>query len=144
MGELTLAVLCLSQHTNIHVFMGFTSCMKTVEVTRSKNLNSGIPVKGTMSIFIDTLRASGIRGIYRGVNAVALRQITNWSSRIGISRFAEDKIRTIRGKSTTQPLSVADKILASAIGGALSCWNQPFEVSWYLGCVTLRQFEGLC
>ncbi|KAJ3365519.1 Mitochondrial DNA replication protein yhm2, partial [Kappamyces sp. JEL0680] len=28
----------------------------------------------------------------------------------------------------TKPLPAAQKILASAIGGALSCWNQPIEV----------------
>lgn len=102
--------------------------MKTVEVTRTKNKQAGAAVPGTMQTFLDILRTKGIRGINRGVNAVALRQITGWSSRIGISRFAEGNIKTIRGKSQTDKLTFGEKICASTLGGALSCWNQPFEV----------------
>ncbi|ETS76102.1 Mitochondrial DNA replication protein YHM2 [Pestalotiopsis fici W106-1] len=108
--------------------MGSTTCMKTIEVTRSKNVQLGVLDRSTTAIFADILKTQGIRGIYRGVNAVALRQITGWSSRMGISRFSEEKIRALRGKKKGQKTSFAEKILASSIGGALSCWNQPFEV----------------
>lgn len=107
--------------------------MKTVEVTRTKNVQAGAKVPGTMTTFLDILRTKGIRGVNKGVNAVALRQITGWSSRIGISRLADGWIRTATGKPKEQKLNAAEKILASTIGGALSCWNQPFEVCRFSG-----------
>lgn len=102
--------------------------MKTVEVTRQKSAASGARVPGTMETFFGILRTQGIRGVNKGVNAVAMRQITGWASRMGISRFAEGQIRIFRGREATTPLSFGEKIAASTIGGALSCWNQPLEV----------------
>ncbi|TDZ34278.1 Citrate/oxoglutarate carrier protein [Colletotrichum spinosum] len=107
---------------------GVTTCMKTVEVTRQKGLGTAGKTPGTVEVFLQILREKGIRGVNRGVNAVALRQITGWSSRIGISRVAEGQIRSFRGKSSTDKLAPGEKIVASIVGGALSCWNQPFEV----------------
>ncbi|WAO96776.1 Hypothetical protein NCS54_01446000 [Fusarium falciforme] len=112
-----------------YLTMGFTTCMKTVEVTRTKNAMTGARVPGPMEAFFDILRTKGIRGVNRGVNAVALRQITGWSSRIGIARLAETNIRSFKGKSAKDKLSFGETVAASTIGGALSCWNQPFEVS---------------
>ena len=103
--------------------------MKTVEVTRTKLGTEGAKVPGTMETFFQILREEGIRCVNKGVNAVALRQVTGWSSRIGISRFAEESIRSMSGKRKNEKLKFGEKILASTIGGALSCWNQPFEVS---------------
>ncbi|KAI2893776.1 hypothetical protein CBS63078_9034 [Aspergillus niger] len=80
-----------------YLTMGMTTCMKTVEVTRSKMSVGGA-------------------------------KVTGWSSRIGISRFAEESIRKVNGKAKDEKLKFGEKILASTIGGALSCWNQPFEV----------------
>ncbi|CVL00287.1 related to suppressor protein of mitochondrial histone mutant [Fusarium mangiferae] len=111
-----------------YLTMGMTTCMKTVEVTRPKNVQPGVRVPGTMEIFLDILRKEGIRGVNRGVNAVALRQISGWASRIGIARFAEDQIRSLQSKPADAKLSFWEKIAASTVGGALSCWNQPFEV----------------
>ena len=111
-----------------YLTMGVTTCMKTIEVTRTKSGKAGVPVPGTMQTFLDILKTKGIRGVNRGVNAVALRQITGWSSRIGISRFAEGMIRRATGKEENTKLTFGEKIAASTIGGALSCWNQPFEV----------------
>lgn len=114
-----------------YLTMGMTTCMKTVEVTRTKTAVGGGKPAGTMEVFFQILRTKGIRGINKGVNAVALRQITGWSSRIGISRVAESQIRLLGSKSADQKLSFGEKVAASTIGGALSCWNQPFEVcSW--------------
>ncbi|KAG8819236.1 hypothetical protein FRC19_010015 [Serendipita sp. 401] len=70
----------------------------------------------------------GIAGINKGVNAVALRQMTNWGSRMGFARLAESSIRNMKGKSEKEPLGALDKILSSTIGGALATWNQPIEV----------------
>ncbi|PYI09506.1 mitochondrial DNA replication protein [Aspergillus sclerotiicarbonarius CBS 121057] len=111
-----------------YLTMGMTTCMKTVEVTRSKIGAQGAKVPGTMETFFQILREKGIRGVNKGVNAVALRQVTGWSSRIGISRFAEESIRSMNGKGKDEKLQFGEKILASTVGGALSCWNQPFEV----------------
>ncbi|KAI9338752.1 mitochondrial carrier domain-containing protein [Obelidium mucronatum] len=103
--------------------MGFCTFMKTVEVTRHKG-GSG-PQQSTIQIALDILKREGIAGINKGVNAVAVRQCTNWGSRFGLSRIAED---VIKGKDKNRKLSDMEKIAASSIGGALSTWNQPIEV----------------
>ncbi|KAL1925664.1 uncharacterized protein VTP21DRAFT_547 [Calcarisporiella thermophila] len=106
--------------------MGFCTFMKTVEITRAKA--PGDAKISTWKIAGDILRREGIRGINKGVNAVALRQSTNWASRLGLSRLAETTIRKIWGVSEKDPLTNAQRIAASAIGGGLSVWNQPIEV----------------
>lgn len=108
--------------------MGFCTCMKTVEITKHKVAASGVKPPGTLETFMQIYRAEGIRGINKGVNAVAVRQVTNWGSRFGLSRVAENSIRSFRGKGETDKLSVGEKILASGLGGGLSAWNQPIEV----------------
>ncbi|ORX63073.1 mitochondrial carrier [Hesseltinella vesiculosa] len=107
--------------------MGFCTFMKTVEVTRHKSATK----ESTFKIAADIFKKEGIAGINKGVNAVALRQCTNWASRFGLTRFAQDAIVKARyGESANaqQKLSTADRIMASVIGGSLSCWNQPIEV----------------
>jgi hypothetical protein len=108
--------------------MGFTTCMKTVEITRHKQAQTGTKPASTWAVFADIYRREGIAGVNKGVNAVAVRQCTNWGSRIGLARLAETMIRKIRGKRETDSLGAMDKILASTIGGALATWNQPIEV----------------
>ena len=66
--------------------MGFCTCMKTVAMTKHKALETGKKPPGTMETFMAIYRAEGIRGINKGVNAVAVRQVTNWGSRFGLSR----------------------------------------------------------
>lgn len=68
--------------------MGFCTCMKTVEMTKHKVAAAGMKPPGTLETFMDIYRREGIRGINRGVNAVAVRQVTNWGSRFGLSRVA--------------------------------------------------------
>lgn len=108
--------------------MGFCTNLKTAEITRHKVAATGVKPPSTFKVFADLWRAQGIRGINRGVNAVAIRQCTNWGSRIGLSRLAEDWVRTLTKKEKTQGLSVVEKIGCSALGGGLSCWNQPIEI----------------
>jgi hypothetical protein len=108
--------------------MGFCTCMKTVEITKHKAAAGGAKPPGTIETFMGIYRAEGIRGINKGVNAVAIRQVTNWGSRFGLSRMAETGIRRMTGKEHGEKLSVLEKITASAIGGGLSAWNQPIEV----------------
>jgi hypothetical protein len=64
--------------------MGFCTFMKTVEVTRHKQGSANAPVPSTLSVAANVFRKEGIRGLNRGVSAVALRQMTNWGSRFGI------------------------------------------------------------
>jgi len=108
--------------------MGFCTCMKTAEITRHKQAASGVKPPGTWSVFMDIYRREGLAGINKGVNAVALRQMTNWGSRMGFARLAEQTIRKARGKAEGDRLGALDRIASSSIGGALGCWNQPIEV----------------
>lgn len=108
--------------------MGFCTCMKTVEITKHKESLAGRAPPGTMATFMDIWRREGMAGINKGVNAVAVRQVTNWGSRFGLSRLAENGIRNMTNKNDGQKLSAPEKILASALGGGLSAWNQPIEV----------------
>eukprot|EP01126_Amoeba_proteus_P001990 TRINITY_DN10624_c0_g1_i1.p1 TRINITY_DN10624_c0_g1~~TRINITY_DN10624_c0_g1_i1.p1 ORF type:complete len:304 (-),score=33.31 TRINITY_DN10624_c0_g1_i1:158-1069(-) len=102
--------------------VGFCTFMKTVEVTRHKQVGSHVP---SWKIARSVLQEEGIRGINKGVTAVALRQMTNWGSRIGISRLSES---LFKGNDQDRKLTVYERLLASVIGGALGCWNQPIEV----------------
>jgi len=104
--------------------MGFCTFMKTVEVTRSKALAGSANVS-TWSIAYGVWQREGFRGLNKGVSAVALRQMTNWGSRFGISRFTEN---LLKGSDKNKQLSKTERLIASIIGGALSCWNQPIEV----------------
>ncbi|KAF9183646.1 hypothetical protein BGZ51_000948 [Haplosporangium sp. Z 767] len=107
--------------------MGFCTFMKTVEITRHKATGAAAQMS-TFQVASDIFKREGIRGINKGVNAVAVRQCTNWGSRLGLSRLAEETIRKVRGTDSALPLSAWEKIAASAIGGGLSIWNQPIEV----------------
>ncbi|EIM19968.1 mitochondrial carrier [Wallemia mellicola CBS 633.66] len=108
--------------------MGFCTCMKTVEITRHKEAASGVPPPSTWKVFGDIYKAEGIAGINKGVNAVALRQMTNWGSRMGFARLSESLIRKARGKTDGEKLNLPDKVASATIGGALATWNQPIEV----------------
>jgi len=108
--------------------MGFCTCMKTVEITRHKQAATGVKPPSTFAVFGDIYRREGIAGINKGVNAVAIRQMTNWGSRFGLSRLAEGQIRVFTGKEEGERLNAYEKISASALGGGLSAWNQPIEV----------------
>jgi hypothetical protein len=102
--------------------------MKTVEITRHKQASKGVVPASTWAVFMDIYRREGLAGINKGVNAVAIRQCTNWGSRMGFARLAESSIRSVQGKTDKDKLGAAEKILSSSIGGALATWNQPIEV----------------
>lgn len=57
---------------------------------------------------------------------------------MGFARAAEAPIRRARGKEPGERLGVGEKVGAATVGGALSCWNQPFEVS---ECAERRRWE---
>ncbi|KAG2220027.1 hypothetical protein INT45_012203 [Circinella minor] len=105
--------------------MGFCTFMKTVEVTRHKSAVK----ESTFKVASDIFKREGIRGINKGVHAVAVRQCTNWASRFGFARWAQDTIVRVRyGEDTKMKPTAIDRVLSSMVGGALSCWNQPIEV----------------
>lgn len=111
-----------------YLTMGFCTCMKTVEITRAKQAVLAGAQQTSWQVFRDIFRREGIRGINKGVNAVAIRQMTNWGSRFGFLRLAEDRIKSVTGKGADDKLNTVEKIAASTIGGGLSAWNQPIEV----------------
>ena len=96
-------------------------------MTRAKQAGTKSP--STLTICRQIVASEGIGGLYKGVNAVAMRQMTTWASRIGITRLNESVLRRMLGKSQDSPLSASQKVFSSCVGGAISCWNQPFEVS---------------
>lgn len=55
--------------------------MKTAEITRHKQAAAGIKPPSTWALFAEIFRKEGLRGVNKGVNAVAVRQCTNWGSR---------------------------------------------------------------
>ena len=63
---------------------GFTTCMKTAEITRAKTAASGVKPPSTWAVFADIYRREGLAGVNKGVNAVAVRQCTNWGSRYAV------------------------------------------------------------
>ena len=56
--------------------------------------------------------------------SVAARQISNWASRVGLTELA----RVVVGADRPGAKSVSREIAAGVLGGAMSCWNTPFEV----------------
>jgi hypothetical protein len=109
-----------------YLTMGISTFMKTVEITRHKNV-PGQKEVGTIQLAYQIFQKEGIRGINKGVNAVALRQMTNWGSRLGFSRIGENLIRKTKNDPEGK-LTAGEKITAATIGGGLACWNQPIEV----------------
>ena len=91
-------------------------------------ITAAVTGDGKMSFYertVTTYRDKGIAGFYRGGTALMLRQGSNWASRQGIT----DIIRNMmKGDDKKKNLSVAQESIAGIIGGALSTWNQPFEV----------------
>ena len=108
--------------------MGFCTCMKTVEITQHKLAATGVKPPSTWATFADIYRKEGIAGINKGVNAVAIRQVTNWGSRFGLTRLTERAVYKVTGKEEGQKLSGFEKVLSAGLGGGLSAWNQPVEV----------------
>jgi hypothetical protein len=87
------------------------------------------PKKGTLTIVSETYARAGIRGFYPGGSAIAFRQATNWASRQGLTEGIRLATREQKYGDRDARLSTNDEILCGVAGGALSCWNHPFEVA---------------
>lgn len=103
--------------------MGFCTFMKTVEVTRHKQ--AGVK-QSTFSVAYDVFKREGIVGLNRGVSAVALRQMTNWGSRFGISRITES---IMKGPDHHRKLSIPEKL-----SGTQNSLIYLFIVLWFVVC----------
>jgi hypothetical protein len=90
--------------------MGFCTFMKTVEVTRHKAADGGKQL-GTWAIAGEVWRREGLRGLNRGVSAVAVRQMTNWGSRFGIARVTES---VLKGEDKSRKLSTSERLLGES------------------------------
>ena len=107
--------------------------MKTIEVTRQKG---GPNTPSTLAVAADILRKEGITGMYRGVSAVALRQMTNWGTRFGVARLTEQVFQ--KGDSKTK-LTKAQRLSASVVGGA-AMWREWQIATNVSVCPTQRLF----
>lgn len=105
--------------------MGPCTLMVTAAVTGDKSVSLLQHAK-------NTYKARGIGGFYAGGTALLLRQGSNWMSRQGFTDVTREFLKSrhvSRGESTKDvKLSVAEETISGIVGGALSTWNQPFEV----------------
>ena len=76
----------------------------------------------------ETFRTQGIKGFYHGGVPLMLRQGSNWASRQGISEYVRYLFKSRHDNPKTAKLSLGEEAISGIIGGALSTWNQPFEV----------------
>uniref|UniRef100_A0A7S0T3K9 Mitochondrial carrier protein n=1 Tax=Erythrolobus madagascarensis TaxID=708628 RepID=A0A7S0T3K9_9RHOD len=76
-----------------------------------------------------TFREKGLRGFYPGGSAIAFRQATNWASRQGFTEKIRDTMKKQLHGDPKAKLSGAEEAMSGILGGALSCWNHPFEVA---------------
>ncbi|KAL3801250.1 hypothetical protein HJC23_012650 [Cyclotella cryptica] len=98
--------------------MGPTSLVVTACVVASQKEDG--EALSALRVAQGVVRERGIRGLYAGAPAVAVRQATNWASRQGFTEWVRPRI----------PLAgVTGELVAGCIGGVLSAWNTPFEVA---------------
>eukprot|EP00914_Ancora_sagittata_P017630 GHVO01034687.1.p1 GENE.GHVO01034687.1~~GHVO01034687.1.p1 ORF type:complete len:201 (+),score=44.61 GHVO01034687.1:189-791(+) len=65
----------------------------------------------------------GIKFLYSGSSAIAIRQGSGWAVRQGVV----EAMRRVLSPSPTPSMKV--EIISGVIAGLLSAWNQPFEVA---------------
>jgi hypothetical protein len=104
------------------VVMGPCTFLVTSVVTGDKSVS-------VASHVANTWKAKGLLGFYPGGVAIAWRQATNWASRQGFTDFARMAIAKHRHGDSKAKLSVTEEVAAGIFGGAVSCWNQPFEIA---------------
>jgi len=105
------------------VVMGPCTFLVTGAVTGDKSVS-------TMQRIRTVWSSKGISGFYPGGVPIAFRQATNWASRQGFTELIRAQLKTINhANQPNAQLSVGEEALAGIIGGAISCWNHPFEVA---------------
>ena len=108
------------------VVVGPCTYLVTASVTGDKSISLGTRIA-------QTYQRSGIGGFYKGGTALMLRQGSNWASRQGLTDAIREYMKSRRahqfgGDTKRVQLSTLEEATAGIIGGALSTWNQPFEV----------------
>lgn len=85
--------------------------------------------KGVVAIAQDTWAKKGIKGFYPGGTAIAFRQASNWASRQGFTDAIRLKMKKTKYGDSQAKLSPWEEAQCGMLGGALACWNHPFEVA---------------
>lgn len=68
-------------------------------------------------------RERPVTDLWTGGGPLALREASNWASRVGITDLIRNGMRR-----QGAPAGVALEIASGVLGGVLACWNNPFEV----------------
>jgi len=105
------------------VVMGPCTYLVTATVTGADQSRS------ILAIARETFAKAGVRGFYPGGTAIAFRQATNWASRQGFTEKSREVIAAAAHGDKQAKLSVSQEAAAGVVGGALACWNHPFEVA---------------
>lgn len=101
--------------------LGPCTFLVTAAVTGDKSV-------GIIQCAKNTFATQGIGGFYRGGAALMLRQGSNWASRQGFTEYFRNLFKKRHDNPEKAKLSAWEEAMAGIIGGALSTWNQPFEV----------------
>lgn len=104
------------------VVMGPCTFLVTAAVTGDKSITTSQRVRNVYA-------AHGLKGFYPGGTAIAFRQATNWASRQGFTEVVRGRFKILFHGDPNAKLTVAQEAGAGIIGGALACWNHPFEVA---------------
>ncbi|KAF1334842.1 hypothetical protein FI667_g1580, partial [Globisporangium splendens] len=104
------------------VVMGPCTFLVTAAVTGDKSITTSQRIKNVYG-------AHGIKGFYPGGTAIAFRQATNWASRQGFTELVREQFKVLFHGDADAKLTVAQEAGAGIVGGALACWNHPFEVA---------------
>jgi len=102
--------------------MGPCTFLVTGAVTGDKSISQSQRIRQTWA-------KSGIKGFYPGGVPLAFRQMTNWASRQGFTEAIRGQMAVRIHGNAKAKLTVAQEAGAGLLGGALSCWNHPFEVA---------------
>jgi len=85
--------------------------------------------EGLVKFTTQTWAEKGVKGFYPGGSAIAFRQATNWASRQGFTDSVRVVMKSVSGVGPDGKLSVPYEMASGVIGGAMACWNHPFEVA---------------
>ncbi|KDO30104.1 hypothetical protein SPRG_05296 [Saprolegnia parasitica CBS 223.65] len=104
------------------VVMGPCTFLVTAAVNGDKSISTTQRIQNVYA-------QNGLKGFYPGGTAIAFRQATNWASRQGFTEIIRNRFKVIFHDDPNAKLTVAQEAGAGVLGGALSCWNHPFEVA---------------
>ncbi|OQR83879.1 Mitochondrial Carrier (MC) Family [Achlya hypogyna] len=104
------------------VVMGPCTFLVTAAVNGDKSISTTQRIKSVYG-------QHGLKGFYPGGTAIAFRQATNWASRQGFTEIIRNQFKLAFHNDPNAKLTVAQEAGAGVLGGALSCWNHPFEVA---------------